>query len=84
VPGILVIFYLLGADVWIRNPEVVFWNVASSLLCLGLGYGVLWWSRRPGRERLANYLRESSAGKSVTRAQEMLAEIERFEGKGDV
>jgi serine/threonine-protein kinase len=83
VPSLLVIFYLLGADVWIRNPEVVLWNVVSSVLCLALGYGVLWWSRRPGRERLAKYLQDSSVGKSVTRAQEMLGEIERFERDGD-
>jgi hypothetical protein len=84
VPALLVIFYLMGADLWVHKPEVVYWNVASGFICLGIAYGVLWWSRRPGHERLAKYLRESSAGKSVTRAEEMLGEVERFEGDGDV
>jgi hypothetical protein len=78
-PCLLILFYVMGADVWVRKPQVVYWYIASSFLCLGLSYGLLWWSRRPGQERLAKYLRDSSAGKSVTRAQEMLAEIECFE-----
>jgi hypothetical protein len=84
VPGVLVLFYLIGADVWVRHPDVVYWNAASSFVCLGIAYGIIWWSRRPGQERLAKYLKESSVGKSVTRAQAMLAEIERFEGDGAV
>jgi hypothetical protein len=84
LPGLLIVLYLLGADVWVHKPEVVYWNIAVSFLCLGAAYGLLWLSRRPGQERLANYLRESSVGKSVTRAQEMLAEIERFERDGDL
>jgi hypothetical protein len=80
VPLIFVLFYLIGADVWVHQRAVVYWNVASGFLCLGIAYGIVWWSRRPGQERLANYLRESSIGKCVTRAQEMLAEVERFEG----
>ena len=83
-PGLLVLFYLVGADLWVHKPVVVYWYIASSFLCLGLSYGLLWWSRRPGQERLAKYLKDSSAGKSVTRAQEMVAEIERFESDGDV
>jgi hypothetical protein len=83
-PGLLVLFYLGGADLWVHKPEWVYWNIASSFLCLALCYGVLWWSRRPGQERLAKYLQDSSAGKSVTRAQAMLAEVERFEGNGEI
>jgi hypothetical protein len=79
VPGILVLFYFMGADVWMRHPDVVYWNAASSVLCLGIGYGIIWWSRRPGQERFAKSLRESSVGKRITRAQEMAAEIDRFE-----
>jgi hypothetical protein len=82
VPGLFILFYLIGADVWVLHPDVVYWNVASSFLCLGIAYGIVRWSRRPGNERLAKYLKESSVGKSVTRAQEMLAEIERFERDG--
>jgi hypothetical protein len=82
VPGLLILFYLIGADVWVHQPDVVFWNVASSFVCLGIAYGIIWWSRRPGHERLAKYLQESSVGKSVIRAQKMLAEIECFERDG--
>jgi hypothetical protein len=82
VPGLFILFYLIGADVWVLHPDVVYWNVASSVACLGIAYGIVRWSRRPGNERLAKYLKESSVGKSVTRAQEMLAEIERFERDG--
>jgi hypothetical protein len=84
VPALFIMFYLIGADVWVRHPDVVYWNAASSFVCLGIAYGIIWWSRRPGQERLAKYLKESSVGKSVTRAQAMLAEIERFEGDGAV
>ena len=84
VPGLLILFYLMGADLWVHKPEVVYWNIASSFVCLGLSYGLLWWSRRPGQERLAKYLQDSSAGKSVTRAGEMLAEVERFERDGNL
>lgn len=84
VPGLLVLFYFLGADLWVHKPEVVYWNVVSSLVCLGLCSGVLWWSRRPGQERFAKFLRDSSVGKRITRAQEMAAEIERFEDTGEV
>ncbi|HSP44798.1 MAG TPA: hypothetical protein VLO30_02280 [Chthoniobacterales bacterium] len=79
VPGLLIVFYLLGADLWEHEPVVVYWIVISSFLCLGIAYGLLWRSRRPGQERLAKCLQESSVGKSVTRAEEMLGEIERFE-----
>jgi hypothetical protein len=84
VPLMLMIFSGLGADVWMANRDVVYWFLLSSFICLALTYGVIWWSRRPGRERLAKYLQDSSAGKSVNRAQAMLAEIERFEGDADV
>jgi hypothetical protein len=82
VPLMLMIFYGLGADVWMASRDVVYWFLFSSAICLALIYGVIWWSRRPGKERLAKYLQESSAGKSVKRAQETLAEIERFEEAG--
>jgi hypothetical protein len=83
VPALLVLFYLMGADVWLRHPNVVYWNVASSLLCLTIAYAIIWWSRQPGKERLAKFLRDGSIGKSVTRAQAVLAEIEGFERDSD-
>jgi hypothetical protein len=86
VPGLLVLFYFLGTDLWVHKPEVVYWNIASSLGCLGclgLCFGVFWWSRRPGHERFAKSLRDSSIGKRINRAQEMLAEVESFEREGN-
>ena len=79
IPLLLIIFYRLGADVWVRNPDVVGWFVLSALICAGLFYGIIFWSRRPGRQKLAESLVRSSAGRSVTRAQEALDEIALFE-----
>jgi len=78
-PLMLMIFCGLGVDVWMVKRDVVYWFVFSSFVCLALTYGLVWWSRRPGQTRLATYLRESSAGRSVNRAQAVLEEIERFE-----
>jgi hypothetical protein len=79
IPLMLLIFYKLGADVWVRNPEVVGWLVLSGLVCGGLFYGIIFWSRRLGRQKLAESLVSSSAGRSVKRAQAVLDEIARFE-----
>ena len=79
IPLLFVIFYALGADVWVRNPAVVGWNVLSGFVCLGIFYGIVRWAWRPGSERFAERLEESSAGRAVHRAQSVLDEIERFE-----
>ncbi len=79
IPVMLMIFNGLGADVWVRNPDVVGWFVLSGFVSLGILYGIVAWSRRPGREKFARNLEASSAGRSVRRAQEMLEELERFE-----
>ena len=81
IPGMLMIFYGLGADVWRHNPDVVGWFVLSGLVCLGVLLGIVFWSRRPGREKLAKNLAASAGGRSVTRAQTLLDEIERFESE---
>ncbi len=57
IPLMLVIFYGLGADVWGRNPDVVGWLVLSGFVCLGIFYGIVRWSRRPGKEKFAKILR---------------------------
>jgi hypothetical protein len=79
IPVLLIIFHELGADVWRHNPGVVGWLVVSGLLSAGVFCGLLAWSRRPGREKLARNLETSAGGRSVTRTQAMLDEIERFE-----
>jgi hypothetical protein len=79
IPLILVVFYWLGADVWVHNPSVVAWLLVSSLPCLGILFGLVFWSRRPGKEKFAKNLENSSVGRSVNRAQALLEEIGRFE-----
>ncbi len=79
IPLILMIFHGLGADVWKRSPQVVGWFFASALVGLGIIYGLVAFSRRPGKEKFAQSLEDSSAGRSVRRAESLLEEIERFE-----
>ena len=79
VPLMLMIFYGLGADVWRHDPDVVGWFVVSAFFCLGILYGIVYWSRRPGRERFARGLEDNSAGRSVSRARAVLNEIACFE-----
>jgi hypothetical protein len=79
IPLLLIIFQGLGADVWRRNPVIVSWLLVSGLICLGVLYGNIAWSRRPGGEKFAKNLEDSSAGCSVKRAQSLLDEIRRFE-----
>lgn len=81
IPLMLILFYKLGADVWVRNPDVVGWFILSGFVCVGILYGIIRWSRRPGRETFAKSLRNSSAGRSVNRAQALLDEIARFEAE---
>lgn len=79
IPLILMIFHGLGADVWRRNPAVVLWFFVSAVICLGVVYAIVAFSRRPGRETFARNLADSSAGRSVRRAQTLLDEIVQFE-----
>ena len=79
IPLILMIFHGLGVDVWRRNPAVVGWFLVSSLICLGVVYAIVAVSRRPGKEAFARRLADSSAGRSVRRAQTLLDEITEFE-----
>ena len=81
IPLLLMIFQGLEADVWRQNPEVVGWFVVSGLICLGVLYGIIALSRRPDREKFAKNLEDSSAGRSVKRAESLLEEIERFESE---
>ncbi len=79
IPILLMMFYRLGADVWKHHPEVVGWFVVSGFISLGFLLGLVAWSRRPGQEKLAKNLDDSSGGRSVKRAQTLLDEIARFE-----
>jgi hypothetical protein len=79
IPFILALAYSAGADIWAHNPGVVGWLVVSGLLPTALLLGVVLWSRRPGKAKLARILEENSVGRSVNRAQALVDEIAQFE-----
>jgi len=79
IPLVLVLFALLGADVWAEAPLVVASFLAGGMACLGLMYGLIRWSLRPGHARLRRALLDSCIGRSVLDTQAMLDEIARFE-----
>ena len=76
IPLMLVIFKWLGVDVWVRSPFVVYIFIASGFVSLAFLLGLTWWGRAPQR---AKAFEDSSAGRSVCRAQAVLDEIARFE-----
>jgi hypothetical protein len=78
-PLLILAFYWMGVDLWVVKPVMVWLYVASSFACLGLSYALLRFSRRPGKERLAKALHDSSVGRSLARALAAVAEVERFE-----
>jgi hypothetical protein len=78
MPIVLVVFYWLGADIWVHSPNVVNWLIANSVVCLGLVYGYLRWFRS-SKSKFAHSLENSAAGKSVLRVEAVLAEIAQFE-----
>jgi hypothetical protein len=78
IPMLLVIFDALGADVWVRAPQVVYWYIVSGFVCLAVLYGITWGMRRSGSERTRTAIENSFIGKSVRRAQRELDEIGRF------
>jgi hypothetical protein len=79
IPLMLMIFYGLGADVWMRKPSVVGWFVLSGFISLAVLFAIVLWSRLSGKEKFAKNLEDNSAGRSVSRAQKVLDEIARFE-----
>lgn len=79
VPLTLIVFYWLGADLWIHAPQVVFWLIASGLASIAVLGLIVWLARRPGFARLRRAIDESIAGKSLLQAQAALDEIARFE-----
>ncbi|MBS0462352.1 MAG: serine/threonine protein kinase [Proteobacteria bacterium] len=68
---------LAGADLFLNAPGVVWINLAFGVVGLLATLAFLRWSRtRPGLgQKLADY----NAGRSIVRAQSLLAEIARFE-----
>ncbi len=79
VPLTLIIFYWLGADLWLHAPEVVYWLAASGLVSVAALGLIVWLANRPGFARLRNAIDSSIAGKSLLNAQAALDEVARFE-----
>lgn len=79
IPLVLIGFNYLGADVWVTTPSVVWADVASSVTCVVLIYGLVRWSRLPGHEGFRATLDNTFIGRSVRNTQAMLDEIARFE-----
>jgi hypothetical protein len=79
IPAVLVLFRMAGADVWMNAPSVVWIFIASGFVCLAAVYGVVHWSRRPGRERIRKALDNGNVGSSIRRAQAAAENIARFE-----
>jgi hypothetical protein len=78
MPAILMLFYWLGADLWVAKPKVISWFALNSVVCVALGGAFIYWFRN-GQSRFAKSIRESAAGQSVRRAQAVLDEIAQFE-----
>ena len=79
VPLMLVIFYWLGADIWVHKPQVVGWLVVSSAVALAALIGIVAALRHPALAKLKQSLDASTVGRSVRRAQAALDEIAQFE-----
>ncbi len=77
IPAILIGFYKLGADVWLRSPGVVGWFLGSGCVTAGVFGGIVLYVVRGGK--FAQSLADHSVGRALNRAQAMLAEIDRFE-----
>lgn len=77
-PLTLMAFYALGADLWLNAPAVVWSFIASNFACLGVAWGLVRRSRRPGMVRLARLVERSAVGSALLRAEAVLDEIERF------
>ncbi|MGO9111019.1 MAG: serine/threonine-protein kinase [Thermoguttaceae bacterium] len=79
MPFTQVIFGVLGADFYAYVPGVFY--VSTAVGAAGL-LGTMWlyrWSHQPSRARLAEKIDDVVAGTSLTRARDLLVELEQFE-----
>lgn len=67
-----------GADLFANAPSVIW--VGSAIGAAGLLITWLFyrWAHQPGRSRLAGFIADSSAGRSIVRAQAVVDEVARF------
>ncbi len=92
VPVTLVVFHQIGGAerggdvpglvawfVWAEQPEVLLWLLANLILVPALALLGLRWLRDPQRAWLAKRVDDELTGRSVVRAESMLAEIAEFE-----
>ena len=91
IPVAIVFFRGFGAELWpeeralaawfawAEQPEALAWLLANALLVPLLATAALRWARSARRPRLARRIDEELAGRSVLRAEAMLAEIAEFE-----
>jgi hypothetical protein len=63
-----------GIDLW--SPGFMLWAIASSLVGLAAVVWVVWLMRRAG---MARKIEDNAAGRSLQKAEAMLADIARFE-----
>lgn len=77
LPVMIVVLYLLGADLQIDKPQRIYWLISTGVVCLASALGLMLLARSSGR--CGRYLRQSWIGRSVNRAQAALTEIKEFE-----
>ncbi len=70
---------LVARFAWAENPEVIAWLVANCVVVPLLLLLFLRWARDPKRTWLAKRIDDEVVGRSVLRAESMLAEIAAFE-----
>jgi len=79
VPFLLWVFETaFGVDLYALSPGIVYIFIASGVGCLGLMLLLIRWAKHPCRARLARYLENSAAGRSIAKAQRFLDEVSAF------
>jgi len=79
MPFLQVVFGMVGADFYANAPGVFY---VSFVVGVGGLLGTLClyrWAHRPGRPRLAQKIDDAVAGTSLSRARDLLVELEQFE-----
>ncbi len=83
VPFVLWAFMVLfDADIYAHAPQVVYWLLASSVVCLVPMVLVLRWVRHPARSKWAAMLERSIVPAGVYKAQRFLDEVAAFAREG--
>lgn len=75
----MMVMTLFGVDLYRHAPSMFVAGTAVGVVGLLASGWFYWWSRRPGRPRLAKRMEDSVTGVSLRRAQAELDEIARFE-----